>query len=113
MIRNLEYSELCHWISDLPGFVHYPIGKLVVTSAPRKTRHSKKKSGTVKNSEKPPLRAVVVEGSVPPPPQPQEGAHRPTPDRTTSLVGQHLTSEQAAGCQACCPEPQTPISQFQ
>ena len=40
MIITLEYSELCHWISSLPGFVHYPKNTFIPFAS--SVRHSRK-----------------------------------------------------------------------
>ena len=46
----LERSELCHWISGLPGFVHYPKNTLIpLTSSSKHSRSSSKKLRTKGN----------------------------------------------------------------
>ena len=46
----LERSELCHWISGLPGFVHYPKNTLIpLTSSVKHARSSSKKLRTKEN----------------------------------------------------------------
>ena len=43
-IVSLERSELCHWVSGLPGFVHYPQNSLIplTSSAKHSTTSSRK-----------------------------------------------------------------------
>ena len=46
----LERSELCHWVSGLPGFVHYPKNTLIpLTSSVKHSRSSSKKLRTKEN----------------------------------------------------------------
>lgn len=44
IIVVLERSELCHWVSGLPGFVHYPKNSLIpLTSLAKHSITSSKK----------------------------------------------------------------------